>query len=179
MVRSDFAKRIFRFLFAVAVISLPAGIVSAQDDDLPEFRPVPKIQITKDEKTALDGQRETKRYLKMALDLMEVRVKAAEDKAGEGDHDAMLADLGGFHALIDTALDYLFQNEFQRGKVIDSLKRYEIALRGFSPRIENLRRDAPDRYGSYILKLLKHIRENRAKAVDSFFGDAVVPDKAN
>jgi hypothetical protein len=159
-----------------ALLLLLIPVVSNAQDDLPEFRPTPKIELSKDEETALGRETDAKRYLKVALELIESRLKRAESSNESGEHDAMLADLGGFHALIDTTLDRLRTGEARRGKMLDTLKRYEIVLRGYTPRIENIRRDSPEKYDSYITKLLKRVRDNRSRAIEPFYGDAVIPE---
>lgn len=167
--RCPFAMR-WRVLVFGAIALLAAFVpASAQDDDFPEVRPTPKIELSKDERIALDDAADPKKYLKVALELMETRLASAEKSGVSGEYDAMHADLGGFHALMDTSLDHLIATETRRGKVVEAFKRFEIALRGFAPRIEKLRRDAPDKYGAYITKLLKRLRENRTRAIDTFY----------
>ncbi|MBK7706329.1 MAG: hypothetical protein IPN69_00125 [Acidobacteria bacterium] len=178
--RSDpgrFGPTVFAILLAVCAVAVVPQIAFAQDDDFPEFRPTPKIELSKDEKTTLDGQPDVKKYLRAALDLMDARIKAAEAQNEAGDFDQMLENLGGFHALIDATLEHLNKIEARRGKVLDTFKKYEIALRGFTPRIENIRREAPDRYGAYVLKLLKRVRDNRSRAIEPFFGDSVITER--
>ena len=58
-----------------------------------------------------------------------------------------------------------------------SLKRFEIGLRGFAPRIERLRREVPARYELYIRTLGIYVRDARSKALEPMFGNAVRPDE--
>ncbi len=169
--RRIFAIRPHTLLLGVIAILTAAIPIIAQDDDFPEYRPTPKIELSKNERNALDEAKDSKRYLKTALELMEARIASAEKFAANGDFDAMHAELGGFHAVMDTSLDHLIAAENRRGKVLEPFKRFEIALRGFAPRIENMRRDAPDRYGAYVIKLLKRIRENRTRAIEPFYDE--------
>ncbi len=163
---------------AFAVVLLPTT-AAAQDDEFPEFRPSPKIELSESEAAALKPLGEPKKYLKRALELMETRILAAEGKNEAGEYDVMLAELGGFHAVIDVTLEFLSKNDNRRGRVLDTFKRYEMALRRFSPRIENIRRDAPEKYSMYVTKLLRRVRENRARAIEPFFGDSVIPSEEN
>lgn len=169
--RSIFRNGIRALLFGAVAFLAAAVQVGAQDDDFPEYRPTPKIELSKNERTALDGAKDSKKYLKVALELMESRIASAEKLAANGDFDAMHAELGGFHAVMDTSLDHLIAAENRRGKVLETFKRFEIALRGFTPRIENMRRDAPEKYGAYMVKLLKRIRENRTRAIEPFYDE--------
>lgn len=166
----------WRILFVIAVIAaLPLIGIAQDDDDLPEIKLIPKIELSKDEKTLLDSATEPKKYLKAALDRMESRIKSAEQRTAASEFDGMLSDLGAFHALIDVTLEHLEATEVRRGKVLETFKKYEIALRGFAPRIENMRREVPSEYNAYILKLLKRVRDNRARAIEPFFSDTVLP----
>lgn len=153
--------------------------VSFAQDDLPEFRPTPKIELSKDEESALDREKDGKKFLRVSLELIESRMKRAETENQAGEYDAMLAELGGFQALIDRTLDHLRATDTRRGKVLDTFKRYEIALRGYTPRIENLRRDSPEKYDSYLTKLLRRVRDNRSRAIEPFYDNNAVPERNN
>lgn len=168
------ARHIGLVLLLILPLFLSNHAFAQDDDDFPEYRPTPKIELSDDEKSLLKDQKDTRKYLKTALALIEGRLLSAEKKNGAGEFDGMLAELGGFHALIDTTLDYLEKNELRQGKIIETFKRYEIALRGFAPRVENVRRDAPDKYSAYITKLLKRIRDNRARAIEPFYAEPTI-----
>ena len=43
------------------------------------------------------------------------------------------------------------------------------------PRLELIRRDMPERYEYYVRRLLKTVRDTRAKAVEPFFSSTVLP----
>ncbi len=156
--------------FIVLTLALPA---SAQDDEF-EYNPSPKIVLTKEEKEVLGAEKDEKKYLKLALTFMETRLKSAESQIDSGEYDSMLQNIGGFHALMDATFEFLKTNDPRRGRVLETFKKFEIELRGYTPRIENIRREVPNKYGAYLIKLLKRVREIRAKSVDRFFGDGVV-----
>jgi hypothetical protein len=80
-------------------------------------------------------------------------------------------ELGGFHALVDDALEFLTTSESDKRKVLDNFKRFEIGLRSFMHRLELIRREMPPHREYYVRMLLREMREARARAVEPLFGD--------
>ena len=155
------------FLFLVFSFSL--STVVAQDDP-PDAVPPPSRSISKDERVKLEAQPDIKDRTRLALELMEARMKLAEAALGREDFDNVYSQLGGFQFLMDDALDYLNRRNNDSGAIRNNFKRYEIAIRAFTPRLELIRREVPTRYEPYIAKLLKYLREARTKAIDPLFG---------
>jgi hypothetical protein len=60
--------------------------------------------------------------------------------------------------------------------VLANLKRFEIGLRKFTPRLELIRREVPLTHEFYVRSLLKQLREARTKATEPLFGETVLPD---
>lgn len=147
--------------------------VSAQDDTAPP----PLKLVTKIEREKLAAQSDIKNRTKLALEMMDSHVDAAEQFNTREDFDAVFRELGAFHGLLENALDFLQKRNNDSGKVLDNFKRLEIGLRSFVPRIETLRREMPPRYEDYLVMLLKNVREARSKAVDTFFDDTVLQQK--
>ncbi len=185
----NFGKPIFncnyflpRFcLFTFAFLLLPfafcvntfAQTEQSEDTDYP---PPLKI-ISKPEKSLLDADTtDVSSRTKLSLDLMENRLKKAEDFFAKQSYAETLDQLGGFNALMDDTLDFLNKNDNGRNKVLNNYKRLEITLRKFVPRIELIRRDLPTKYEFYVRNLIKNVREARSKAVEPLFGDSVVPN---
>ena len=166
------AFHFFIFNFAFCIVSF------AQDD--PEIAPPPLKIFSKAERSQLDAKTaELKDRTKLSLVLMDIRLDAAEKFAGGRQFEAMFAELGGFQALMDDSLDYLNRrNNGSDKKVLDNFKRVEIGLRGFSPRIETIRRELPLRYDDYVRKLMKFVRDARTKATEPLFSDSVVKTKS-
>lgn len=166
-----------RFVFHFCFLHFVLCIVSfAQEDPLLEVAPPPLKIFSKAERSQLEAKAsELKDRTKLSLELMDLRLDAAEKFAGGREFEAMFAELGGFQALMDDSLDYL--NRRHTGsdkKVLDGFKRVEIGLRGFSPRIETMRRELPLRYDDYVRKLMKYVRDARTKATEPLFSDSVV-----
>ena len=160
-------------VFSVLISISPAYSQDAEPGDTP---PPPKV-MSKEEKAQLEVLLDVKRRTKLALELMDVRMKAAEQFHDSQDLDAMFLQLGAFHALVDNTLEFLNKSDKDSGKVLNNFKRFEIGLRVFAPRIEVIRRDAPLKYEFYLRSLGKYIRNARAEAVESLFSDSVVPTK--
>jgi len=134
--------------------------------------------MSKEEIARLETKRDNvKDRTKLSLDLMNLRLLAAE-KFNEGrDFANMYRELGFFHALMDDALNFLSKRDTGSGKVLDNFKRLEIGLRGIAPRIAVIRRELPLKYDPYVGKLMAYLRSARAKATDSLFDDTVIPEK--
>lgn len=163
-------------LIVFALLTLSGVEVSAQDgDQMPEnIAPPPLKFISKEEKTALSAVGDIKDRTKLTLTMMEARLKKAEQfQTGESFSDA-LNELGTFQALMDDALRFLNKNNTGSGKILDNYRKFEIALRGFAPRIETIRREVPESYEYHVRRVLITLRDTRSKAVEPMFAGTVV-----
>ena len=164
--------------FCLLTFAFCLSAASAQDDPI-DLVPPPLKMISKEERSRLDTKTDIKERTKLSIEMMTARLMAAEKFCrGDGvDFDAMFRELGVFHALIDDSIDFLNRRNTGSNKVLDNFKRLEIGLRGFSPRIEMIRRELPLRYDDYVRKLMKYVRDARTRAVDPLFGETVVPNR--
>jgi hypothetical protein len=153
--------------------------VFGQDEEPLNAAPPPVKIISKDEKSALEAVPDVKVHTRLAIDLMEARLKKAEEFTTQESFTAMFNELGGFHALMDDTIKFLNKNDPGRGKVLDNFKRFELALRAFTPRIELIRRELPEKFEFYVRRLLRTVRDTRAKAVEPLFSDKIVPNAGN
>jgi hypothetical protein len=142
-----------------------------------EIAPPPLRLISQEEKNKLSAESDVKRRTKLALDLMDARLKQAETLDEAENHDRMFLELGGFHGLMDNTLEFLEKSDKDSGKVLNNFKRFEIGLRSFTPRLELIRRDLPLKYELYVRSLIRNLRAARTKAIEPLFDDAVVPNK--
>ena len=172
-----------RYLILVAFVlclSLSANAQTPPLDDEDEFdpnaAPPPVRAMTSSERTQLDGHQGLKDRTKLALALMSSRLSNAEEFNAKSEFAAMYNELGGFHALMDDTLEFL-ENAPRRDKTLDNLKRFEMTLRSFAPRLALIRREAPPEYDSYVRSLLRYLRDARSKAIEPLFGDSVVPGR--
>lgn len=161
-------------LVCAFVVSLNVAAQSTFDD---EAAPPPLRLISQEEKSRLAAESDVKRRTKLGLELMESRLKQAESFDADDDHDQMFVQLGAFHGLMDSMLEFLNNSDKDSGKVLNNFKRFEIGLRGFTPRLELIRRDLPIKYEQYVRILIKNLRNARAKAIEPLFDDTIVPTK--
>ena len=108
---------------------------------------------------------------------MDVRLTRAEEFNAKGDFTRMYNELGGFHALMDDTLEFLYGSSKNRDSVLNNFKRFELGLRKFGPRIGVMRREIPIEYDPYLKSLVRYLRDARSKAVEPLFADTVVPDR--
>ena len=155
-------------LFAIFSFQI---LAHAQDEIPPDAAPPPLKQLSKTEKDQLATAREVKERTKLSLELMEARVKVAEQYLPQEQFEMVFRELGGFHALIIDALEYLSGSDSDKKKVLDNFKRFEIGIRGFTLRLELIRREMPPQREYYVRLLLREMREARARAVEPLFGD--------
>jgi len=162
------------FLPLIACCSLLTAY--AQENEQRDTAPPPLKIVSKEETRQLNTETDIKKRTKLALDLMGIRLKKAEDLNSQERYSEMFDELGGFHALVDKALDFLDRNDNGGGKVLNNFKRVEMSLRAFLPRLELIRRDLPEKYEFYVRDLAKIVRKARARAIEPFFDDTVVKD---
>jgi len=169
----DFALQISLVL---VVLVFTSHVTFAQiEEDIPEgVVPPPLSFVSKDEKRLLAAEKKSKGRTKVSLALMNTRIAKAESSSDKSEYQESLNELGNFRALMNDALGHLRQNSGRKG-ISRNVKRFEIGLRGFIPRLESLRRSLPFSHSYHVSKLIKSVRDARKEAIDSFFGDTVLP----
>jgi hypothetical protein len=75
---------------------------------------------------------------------------------------------------MDNTINFLLKARSDEGKQLNSLKKFEIGLRAFTPRIEAIRRDVPPNFEPYLKDLIRYISDNREKAMQQFYSDTVI-----
>lgn len=160
--------------FSLFTISCSLITVSAQDDDL---APPPLKLITKEDRKRLDSVPDLKERTKLAVDMMRLRIDAAERRNTANDFDGIFRELGYFRAVLDYSLAFLEKQDLNENKSLDNYKRLELSLRAVLPRIETIRRELPLRYEEYVRDLITYIREARNKAIEPMFDDTVLPEE--
>ena len=172
------SKLFYLLPFAFSVLFCVS--VNAQEEQIPaNIAPPPVKFISKEEKSVLAGSTDVKDRTKLAIDFMEARLKKAETLNTSESYNDLLNELGSFTALMDDTLKFLNRNDDGRGKVMTTFKRFEMALRTFTPRLELIRRELPDKFEYHVRTLLRSVRDARSKAIEPFFSTTVVNDKGN
>ena len=164
------------FICLAAAASAQPPTQDGEDEFDPDAAPPPVRAMNSGERTQLESQQGLKERTKLALALMSSRLSKAEEFNAKSEFAAMYNELGGFHALMDDTLEFL-ESTPKREKTLDNLKRFEMGLRGFAPRLALIRREAPQEYDHYVRVLLKYLRDARSKAIEPLFGNSVVPNR--
>lgn len=159
-------------IFALSIVF--ALNIAAPAQEPADVAPPPIKMLSKSEKAALAAKTEPKQRTALALELMDTRLKSAEKFRADENFTLMYAELGGFHALMDNTLAFLLRSGSNEGKQLNSLKKFEIGLRSYVPRVEIVRRDLPSNFDPYLKTLLKSIDAAREKAMAPFFSDTVI-----
>jgi hypothetical protein len=158
------------------IISI-APAVQGQDKGL-QFLPAPPPlkSVSRDERSQMDSARDTKMRLRTTMEMAEARLIRAEQLAAGQQYDAACDQLGSYQGIIENLLSYLNQREPRKNKIRDILKRFELALRAQSPRIEAIRRVTPSEHAVNVKAILDFSYRARTEALNSFFGDANVSE---
>jgi hypothetical protein len=150
--------------------------VPTSNQEMPkDAEPPPLKVISQDEREKLSRETNVRNRTRLSLDLMNVRLKNAEELHSKNQYQEMFKEMGKFHALVDNALWFLKQNNTRNSAVLNNFKRLEIGLRTFLPRLELIRRSLPMNYEYYVRTLIVSVRDARSKAVDPLFGNTVLP----
>lgn len=165
-------------LILLAALVLAGSATAQSEEDLNDFPP-PIKTLSKEERKSLEGEKDNRKRSRLAVDLMEGRLRRGEELSRASSFRAMFFELGVFQGLMEDNLRHLQRTNRGTGRDLDNFKRFELALRLFSPRIEILRRESPTRYEGYLMSLLKGLRDARSEAVKPLFGDSVIPDRPN
>lgn len=167
-----------RRILTIALLTAATCTVStAQIEDSRDDYPPPLKTISKTEKKALEAEKDSRKRTILSIDMLEARLKNAESASMRSGYRQMFFELGVFQGLIENTLQYLFDSNRGTDKDFDNFKKFEMALRAYTPRVEVLRRESPDRYERYLQSVLKQIRDARSKAVEPLFGDKVIQEE--
>lgn len=173
----EIGSKFFRVIALFLSVNCFLIAAHAQEDEPPgDVAPPPLKIISKDERSLLDGEKSVKRRTQLSLDLMEARLKNAEQFVAQSKFQDTINELGSFQALLETTLTHLEKNDNGGGKADFNFKRFELGLRKTITRLELVRREMPHKFGYYVQKLQKFVREARAKAVEPLFGNTVIPE---
>ncbi len=164
-----------KFVIAVFVLFLFVVAESlGQDEEEPKdlAPPAPKI-LKEGDKKQIDSAGDVRKQAQVALLLIEEKLKEAEVAAGRQDYRNVLNVLGNYHALLDYFLEILIESTKKDKKAFRALKDFEISLRQHIHRLELVRRQTPYSYGWHVQKLIRVVRQARARAVEPMYGDAI------
>lgn len=146
---------------------LMSTILSASAQTVSQDDPPPLKAITWTELDRLKSAEDLGDELKITQSLIESRLGAAEGALRSGNELRMFLELGVFHALIERILERLLENQGSKlsGSQISNLKKLEMLLRSYPPRIELMRRRSFE-FDSYLGRLQVFVRDSRSRALE-------------
>lgn len=176
------SKKFFSIIVAICFVQVIASLsisaqVATQEEPPPDVAPPPLRLISKDEQKMLDSENDVKKRVKVSLGLMDARLLKAEKLNTEESFRESLNELAGFQAILDNTLKFLIQRDTGSDKIDKRFIDFEIYLRKQIPRLEIIRREMPEKFAYYVARIMKDVREARAKAVEPLFSDTVVSEK--
>jgi hypothetical protein len=163
------------FCLMFVYFCLPS-IVSAQVEIPADVAAVPDKTFSESEKKSLDLEKNVKKRTELSINLMESRLHTAELLVQEPKFQSALGEIGVYQGLLEDSFNFLESNDLKNDKVQDNFRKLELVLRKHILRLELIRREMSYKYGWHVQKLMKLVREIRAKAVEPLFSDTVVPD---
>lgn len=167
--------RVFARVPGIILLTVFFGaFILAQEPSGDDIAPPPLKLLSKTERSELSARTEIKEHTTLALQLMDSRLRSAEKFRVDENYSLMYAELGGFQAIMDNTLNFLLHSGTGEGKMLNGLKKFEIGLRTFTPRVETLRRESPSNFEPYLKALIRYISDTRAKAIEPFFGSTVL-----
>lgn len=173
------SRHLARSICISSIVLFSCAVLFAQIDDSPmpdDVAPPPLKTISKDEKDVLASESGVKNRTITFINLLEARLRKAEESSAQEDFGGSLAQFGVYQGLLENMIGFLTA-ENKSDKALGGFKRLELTLRAHNIRIENVRRAMPFKYAYHVLRLQKFIRKSRAQATESLFSDSVIPDK--
>lgn len=156
--------------------SQPESTPQATPQATPLPAPPPFKMIVKEERDAIELTRDTSKRLKLTIEYAGGHLARAEQHTARENFEAASAEVGMYHALIESALAFLSTVKRDSNKTRDLYKRLELSLRADGPRLTAMRRITPLEYAVWIKKVEDYAREGRTEALNSFYGHTVVRD---
>lgn len=167
---ASFSLSLF-FLLPLFIFISSNSVIIAQEPD-PLDVPPPQTSVLKTDKERLNTETEAVDRTKLALDILESRLAAAETKFAASDYSGSYNELGRFQGVMLNTIDFL-ENKSLKNR-LSALKRFEVSLRKMIPRIETIRRDIPVEYIPWLQSLVRSLRDTRERALQPLFSDTVV-----
>jgi hypothetical protein len=162
-------------LLFLAFVCVPAVCAQeANPQPTPLTAPPPFKTILKEERLQIDQTNDSKKRLKITIELAVVHLGRAEQHTAQANYETASAEVGLYHALIENALDFLTTVKRDSDKSRDLYKRLELALRSHGPRLTAMRRITPLEFAVWIKQVEDFAREGRTEALNSFYGHTVV-----
>ena len=175
----------YRIVLGCCLLTVAAAYAApearGQDGHMPFISaPAPPMKfVSRTERTQLSATRDAKARARATIELAEARLARAEQLTAEQKYIAASGELGAYEGLIEDALDYLDDITKNDNKLRDTYKRLELALRAHCMRLEAIRRVTPAEHAVHVKSICECARSARTEALNSFYGDTVVPTESS
>lgn len=133
--------------------------------------------VSRSERTELDNTKDSKARLRAAIRLAEERLKRAESFTEQKQYDDASSELGSYLGLIGYLREFIMTLPAEKGSTRDLNRHFEIAVRPHIPRLAVMRRTTPASYSVHLKDAEEYIKETRAAALDSFYGQTVLRER--
>jgi hypothetical protein len=168
-------------LVAFAIVTLAFGDAAAQEKSQQQQQqssdcPPPMRYIPDDLRQKLDAERDPKARTRVSIEVMEEKLSSADQNVNADRFEAATSELGVYEAVVEDAVRYLHTSGRSNNKTRDIFKHLEIALRAQVPHLETIRRSLPAQHAVYVRDAIEFVREQRDLALNSFYGDTVIPE---
>ena len=180
MTRETLRRIIIPALLLLPVLACVPAVYAQDSQPTPQPTPLtappPFKMIVKEERDQIEATDDAKKRLKLTIDFADGHLTRAEQHTAREDYEAASAEVGMYHALIESALQFLSTFKRDTNKTRDLYKRLELALRADGPRLTAMRRVTPLEFAVWIKKVEDFARDGRTEALNSFYGHTVVRD---
>src|SRR5262249_3994021 len=154
-------------LFAFACVpAVSAQEPQAQPQPTPLTAPPPFKMIVKEERTEIEQTNDPQKHLKLIIEFADAHLARAEQHTARAAYEAASAEVGMYHALIESALQFLGTFKRDSNKTRDLYKRLELALRADGPRLTAMRRITPLEFAVWIKQVEDFARDGRTEALN-------------
>ena len=150
-------------------VAARAQVVTQEDNSAP-----PRKYVTDQDRAKLAAERDFKDRVKLSLLLAEGRLQLAVSHTEVARYIEAGNELGIYQALVEDLIVYVQGNAGGKGRMRDTFKRVEIALRSHVPRLETLRRTTPSEDAVHVRACIEFVRDARTRALESFYDDSVL-----
>lgn len=147
---------------------------AAQRQDLLDSAPPPLLVASKDELARILAPDDNDDKAKLSLESLSTHLSNAEAARVAGDYDAVYTELGRFCAIMQRTLSALLVYDSSGRQDLRALKRYDIGLRKFVRRLENLRGELPASHEGFAVQTIHYLQDTRDAALKPMFADNVV-----
>jgi|SRR5690606_26410261 len=147
---------------------------AAQKRDLLDSAPPPLLLASKDEVARILTPEDNDDKAKLSLESLAAHLSNAEAARTAGDLDAVYTELGSFCDIMQRTLSALLVYDSHGRQDLRALKRFDIGLRKFVRRLENLRGELPAKYEGFAARTIHYLQDTRDAALKPMFADNVV-----